>query len=119
MNIYLRHLASFGFKGTGMFSDARWHSHYYRVDDARRSIIVIGNLTPQTVSVFWLTPTQFKDFRANKLGLTPPGCCNASGGRSLTDPYVLFKGTIKNIQHLDQLLDLAFDANPKSIGKAF
>lgn len=119
MNIYLRHVERLGFKGSGMFCDAKWHSYYYHVDYPRRTIVVVGNLTPQTVSVFWLTPGQFRAFRAGKLGLTPPGCCNATGGKSLDDPYVLFKGTIKDWRHLDLLITQAMEATPKNVGDDF
>jgi len=104
MNIRREHVEPLKFKGSGIFPYGAASTHYYHIDAAKRRVVIIGNLTPQTVSHFDMTPEQFRDFKAGKLSLVPPNCCNPSGGRSLNQPKVLFSGTIESQKHLREIL---------------
>jgi hypothetical protein len=104
MKIYLRHLKPLGFKGSGMWEDAKWSAHYYKVNNKTHTITVIGNLAPATISQFTLTPSNFKKFRGGKLALVPPDCCNASGGPSIEKFKLIYSGECLSPKKLKELL---------------
>ena len=106
MNVCRKHVESLGFKGNGMYPYSQYHTHFYQEDAKAHTITVIGNLVPQTISHFHLTPSQFTDFQDGKLSLIPNGCCNPAGGRSLERSEILFRGDIKNLRHLKKILDV-------------
>jgi len=105
MQIRRKHAEALGFKGSSIFPYGAASTHYYRIETADLRVVIIGNLRPQTVSEFKLTPRQFTDFREGRLSLVPPNCANPSGRRILTRPKVLFSGMIESKEHLRKLLE--------------
>jgi hypothetical protein len=105
MQIRRKHAESLGFKGSSIFPYGAASTHYYRIETTDLRVVIIGNLTPQTISQFKLTPRQFTDFREGRLSLVPPNCINPNGRPSLTKPKVLFTGMIESRQHLRKLLE--------------
>jgi hypothetical protein len=103
--IYTRQVRPLGFKGSGMFDSSRWHLNYYRVFHKERVILgICGGLDPDGVWRYDLTSKQMKAWEANKLSVTPPGCCSASQRSSLKAYKWVHEGTIKNLRHLKQIL---------------
>lgn len=119
MRIYTRHVIPHGFRGTGMFIDAKWHLHYSKTDPKRRAVTVIASEPIQSVSIFWLSKADFKVFVNGKLSLVPSGCCNPSGRRSVTDPEIVFAGEIKNLKQLDTIIERSEMPKPNTLGKEF
>ena len=58
----------------------------------------------QLVQVFRLTPAQFKQFNSGKVSLLPTGCCNATGGKSIEGPDIMFNGRFKNAKHVKDVV---------------
>lgn len=105
MKIYLRHVKPFGFKGSSMFSDAKWSLMYYHNDTKNRRITVVSNQTPQYVAQYQLTDKEMQAFNRGTLGITPPGCCNATGGNSITtSPQTIIQRDIKDKKDLAAIL---------------
>lgn len=109
MNLTRHKMEPLGFKGNGIYANAQHHNVYYREVPSECRVDVVTSYGLQTVSQFHLTKQQFRRFKANKLGLVPPGCCSASGRPCLENPKMLFEGTIKSIKHLKEILDEATD----------
>lgn len=107
MRIWLRQVAPIGFKGSGLFDDSKEYSFYYKKDPKKRKVIVLGNTAIQTVSVFTFTPKEYKAFERGKLGITPPGCCNAVGKPSKECYSMIHQGDIKSLKHLKLLIWMA------------
>jgi hypothetical protein len=104
MKIYQRHVLPFGFKGSSIWASA-FHWFYYRKDTENNTITVITNHTPQYVAQYQLTPQQMRAFNKGRLGITPPGCCNASGGKSIEEPpQTIIQRNIENLADLKRIL---------------
>ena len=75
MKILWRDLDGLGFKHSNMFEP--------KPRDEGTFFKTLGNVVLFVYQgkggVFRLSPEDIKKFRANKLSLTPPGCCNPSG----------------------------------------
>lgn len=105
MNIYLRHVKQFGFKVSSMFCDSKWSEHYYRKDTSNNTITIVSNQTQQYVAQYQLTPEQMWAFNRGALGITPLGCCNASGGKTIEEPpQTIIQRDIKDIKDLTAIL---------------
>jgi hypothetical protein len=99
-------MKALGFKGSGMFVDSPSYSHYYKAIPEARCVLGLGNSCPSCIYVFRLTPEQYRAFERGKLGLVPPGCCNATGGTSVEDPAVLYEGPFETARKVTELLNV-------------
>lgn len=106
MIIRRKQVEPLGFKGSDMYENAATHNHYYKKDPVKKTITVIGNLSPQTVSIFKLTDKQFAKFEKNKLGIVPPGCVSVSSRPMIETPDNVIEGDIKNKRHLMRILEV-------------
>lgn len=106
MTIKLKQVKPLGFKGNGVYPDSAYHSHYYKVDAKAKTVTVIGNLYPQTISRFELTSRQLEAFDVGKLKLVPPHCVSPGPGRSFDKCKILFEGDIKNLRHLKKIFEV-------------
>lgn len=97
-------MKALGFKGSGMFVDSPSYSHYYKAIPEARCVLGLSNSCPSGIYVFRLTPEQYRAFERGKLGLVPPGCCNASGGKSVEDPAVLYEGPFNTSRQVTDLV---------------
>jgi hypothetical protein len=106
MIIKRKQAETLGFKGCNMYDDSACHSFYRCVIPRLGQIFVIGNLFPSHVARYDLTPQQMRDWQNGKLGITPIGCCNATGGRTLSRPAQFIKTVydFRNMKHLLQSL---------------
>jgi len=98
VKIYLKDVAPLGFKGSGMFSDSRWHHFYYLEQPKQRRFYIIDSLDI-SVSHFNLTAREYKRYKQNELSLIPLGCCDAgcSNRETKENPIIDFKGDIEKI----------------------
>jgi len=104
MRIYLRHVEPYGFVG-GDFWASRFHWLYHRKCPVTKTVTVISNYCPEYVAQYQLTNEQYKAFDKGKLGITPPGCCNAHGRESIEEaPETIIRKEIKTMKELDVLL---------------
>jgi hypothetical protein len=70
-----------------------------------RRITVVSNQTPQYVAQYQLTEKEMRAFNRGTLGITPPGCCNASGGKTIEEaPQTIVQRDIKNMADLESIL---------------
>lgn len=104
MTILTKHVTPYGFKGSGMYDHSPSYMTYYKADAKANTITVLSSYTPDTLSLFKLTTKQFKQFKNGKLGIIPPGCCNASGRPALERHTILHEGDFKNAWHLKRVL---------------
>ena len=107
MKVMLKHVKHSGFKGSDMYDDAKFHWHYYRACPLTNTFTIISNHSPQYVCQFQLTPEEMKAFKANRLGIVPPGCCSASGRKCIErEPDTIIRRDIKDIHDLRQVLEI-------------
>ena len=104
MIILRKHIQALGFKGSHPF-ESSFQSIWYRSFPKERAIVGISNYSCiEGVFRFDLSAENMKAFEQGKLSVVPPGCCNASGGRSLTRYTWVHKGVLKNQRELHEAL---------------
>jgi len=89
MILYQRFMGPAGFNGSSRWADAKSSMFYYKQYPKVRAILCVSNTCRWEISLFRLTTAQWKSFNAGQLALIPPGCCNASGGRSIDKCEIL------------------------------
>lgn len=91
-----------------MFSDSKLSSRYYKkLPDVFCVLIVsndVGDLV-QRIQVFRLTKRQYYEFELGKLSLVPYDCCNASGGGSIENPDIMFRGRFTSKRHIQDMIE--------------
>ena len=84
---------------------SKWSQIYYCKDTKANTITVVSNQVPQYVAQYQLTPQQMRAFNRGTLGITPPGCCNATGGKTIEEPPQTFiQRDIKDLHDLKRIL---------------
>lgn len=116
MNLNLRNLAPLGFKSGDPRTTSTSISLLHRVKGPRVEyasgscpnqvgyrVEYASGYCPNQLGYFDITARQLRAFRAGQLGLQPPGFCSPMGGAIVTDARVIYEGTVRSKQHLEQL----------------
>lgn len=102
MLVKLKHVQEAGFEGATIWA-SNFHWLYKKELSDKKCFLVINNHRPQNIELFRLTDEQYKKYKKNKLSLVPYGCCNASGGESVTGK-VLWSGEFKTGKHVKEVI---------------
>lgn len=101
MKLNLKNLEPAGFKSTALFPTKLGGGLFYRKKTDR--VEYASTYVPQSLGVFPMTKAQLRQLAEGKLGLVPPGFCNPSGGKSLTNGRVIYTGEIRSLKQLEEI----------------
>jgi hypothetical protein len=75
-----------------MFVESQSQALFYKKMSECCCVMIVSNYFPQTIQVFRLAVEEFLSFCHGTVALVPHGCCNASGGKAIGNPAVLWEG---------------------------
>ena len=108
MLIKNRHVKNLGYVGTNIFQTS-CHSVYKKEFPKQKTFVLISNYFPQNIEIFKMTDDEYRKYKKGKIGMTPYGCCNATGKESIHGKvvwngefksYKVFKNVVNAVESL-------------------
>lgn len=102
MKLNQRNLGKLGFKGSHpMCSPTSLDLHWKKF----KNKVVFADGIANRIGIFHLSPSEEKEFKANKLSLVPPGCCSPTRRNIKEDAIIIYEGEPKSTKHFLKLIE--------------